>query len=121
MLLPMEKLCRIRDVQRAIISFEHRFAKNYGICLNEGMLLCSLCKSECLSSGELGDLLGLTLSNTSKVIASVEEKGLIKRILGKKDKRQMYFMLTGKGKELIASVNCEEMEVPEILKEAIVL
>ena len=66
----MEKLCKIRDVQRSIIAFEQRFVKRHGICLNEGMLLCSLHQSERLSSGELGELLGLTPSNTSKVIMS---------------------------------------------------
>lgn len=119
MLSCMDKLCKIRDAQRSIIAFEHRFIKRYGICLNEGMLLCSLYKSERLSSGELGDLLGLTPSNTSKVIASVEEKRFIKRIMGTKDKRQMYFTLTEKGRKIITSVNCDEVEVPEALKEVI--
>lgn len=115
----MDKLCKIRDVQRSIIAFEQRFVKRYGICLNEGMLLCSLHKSERLSSGELGELLGLTPSNTSKVIASVEEKGLITRILGTTDKRQMYFALTEKGRGKIASICCEEVEIPEFLNEII--
>ncbi|MDO4704547.1 winged helix DNA-binding protein [Tannerella sp.] len=113
----MDKLCKIRDVQRSIIAFEQRFVKRYGICLNEGMLLCSLQKSERLSSGELGELLGLTPSNTSKVIASVEEKGLITRILGTADKRQMYFSLTEEGRRRIASICCEEVEIPELLNE----
>lgn len=115
----MDKLCKIRDVQRSIIAFEQRFVKRYGICLNEGMLLCSLHKSGRLSSGELGELLGLTPSNTSKVIASVEEKGLITRILGTTDKRQMYFVLTEKGHEKIASICCEEIEIPKSLNEII--
>ena len=107
----MEKLCKIRDVQRSIIAFEQRFVKRHGICLNEGMLLCSLHQSERLSSGELGELLGLTPSNTSK--------GLITRILGTTDKRQMYFALTEKGREKIASICCEEVEIPEFLNEII--
>jgi DNA-binding MarR family transcriptional regulator len=116
MLPEMEKLCRIRDVQRSIIAFEQQFEKCYGICLNEGMLLCSLYKSESLSSGELSDLLGLTTSNTSKVIASVEEKELVMRILGTKDKRQMYFTLTEKGKQILSKIKCEELEVPKLLQ-----
>lgn len=115
----MEKLCKIRDVQRSIIAFEQRFVKRHGICLNEGMLLCSLHQSKRLSSGELGELLGLTPSNTSKVITSVEEKRLITRILGTTDKRQMYFALTEKGREKIASICCEEVEIPEFLNEII--
>ncbi len=116
MLREIGKLCRIRDVQRGIMAFEQQFENYYGICLNEGMLLCSLYKSEFLSSGELSDLLGLTTSNTSKVIASVEGKGLVVRIPGTKDKRQMYFTLTEKGKQSLSKIKCEELEVPGLLQ-----
>lgn len=112
----MEKLCKIRDLQRAVNQFEVQFEKRYGICLNEGMALCSLSKSERLSSGEIGELLGLTLSNGSKVIRSVENKGLIRRVVGDRDKRQMYFSLTDRGRELLAGINYEEIETPELLK-----
>jgi len=111
----MEKLCKIRDIQRAVAAFEHLFEKKYGICLNEGMALCSLHKASPLSSGEIGKLLGLSLSNTSKVIASLEKKGFIKRVLGAKDKRRMYFSLTAAGKKLISAVRSEELELPELL------
>jgi len=110
----MEKLCKIRDIQRAVAAFEHLFEKKYGICLNEGMALCSLHKASPLSSGEIGKLLGLSLSNTSKVIASLEKKGFIKRVLGAKDKRRMYFSPTAAGKKLISAVRSEEIEVPEL-------
>lgn len=111
----MEKLCRIRDLQRAVVLFESRFEKQYGICLNEGMLLCSLTKSERLSSGEIAELLGLTPSNTSKVIKSAEEKRLVERVMGSTDKRQMYFSLTGEGHGLISRIGCDEIEIPELL------
>ncbi len=111
----MEDLCRIRDIQRAVAGFESQFEKRYGICLNEGMALCSLHKAGSLSSGEIGELLGLTSSNASKVIKSIENKGLIERILGMKDKRQMYFSLTPRGKELILSVKCDEIPFSPLL------
>ena len=112
----MEMLCKIRDIYRSILAFEGKFEQQYGICLNEGMLLCSLSKPEQLSSGEIADLLGLTTSNTSKVIKSAECKGLIKRIMGEKDKRQMYFSLTDKGKECLLSINCNSIEMSGLLK-----
>ena len=49
----MDKLCKIRDIQRAVNQFEQSFDKEYGISLNEGMALCSLLKQGCLSSGEI--------------------------------------------------------------------
>ena len=56
----MDKLCRIRDLQRAVNQFEAAFEKRYGICLNEGMALCSLSNAERMCPGRLGELLGLT-------------------------------------------------------------
>ena len=112
----MEKLCRIRELQRAVNRFEAALERSYGICLNEGMALCSLSKAGRLSCGELGEMLGLTPSNTSKVLRSVEGKGYVNRALGTTDKRQMYFSLTEKGRVLLGSINCEEIETPELLK-----
>lgn len=112
----METLCKIRDIYRSIIEFEQLFQKEYGVCLNEGMLLCSLSKSDQLSSGEIAELLGLTTSNASKVIKSVENKSFIERILGKEDKRQMYFTLTDKGKECLQSLDCSRIRMSETLK-----
>ncbi|MGL5272752.1 MAG: winged helix DNA-binding protein [Phocaeicola sp.] len=113
----MEKLCKIRDIQRSIMLFEQQFIECYGICLNEGMALCSICQSEKkrLTASEVSELLGLTLSNTSKVLASIEKKLLIKRSLGKTDKRQMFFSLTPKGTELLSSIKCNGLTVPETL------
>jgi DNA-binding MarR family transcriptional regulator len=114
----MEKLCKIRDIYRSIVEFENIFQKRYNLGLNEGMLLCTVNKSKSkqCSSGEIASLLGLTFSNASKVIASVEKKGLLKRILGNNDKRQMYFILTKKGDELLMSMQNCELDVPELLK-----
>lgn len=91
-------LCQIRDVYRAIYEFELNFQQSYNLGLNEGMLLCSL-NVQKYSSNELAEILGLSNSNTSKVIKSIEKKGLIKRIVGKDDKRQMYFTLTESGRK----------------------
>ena len=58
-----------------------------------------------------------TSSNNSKVIGSIEKKGLVERVIGTKDKRQMYFSLTPKGKELISSLKCEQIEIAPPLLE----
>lgn len=112
----MDKLCKIRDIQRAVNQFEQSFDKKYGISLNEGMALCSLLKQGCLSSGEIGELLGLTSSNNSKIMRSVESKGLVERVMGTKDRRQMYFSLTPEGKELISAITCEQVEISPLLQ-----
>lgn len=108
-------LCQIRDIYRAIYVFESSFQQLYDLSLNEGMLLCSL-NTQKHSSNELANMLGLSNSNTSKVIKSVEKKGLIKRIVGKEDKRQMYFALSDLGKKKLESIKCAELDIPETLK-----
>ena len=115
-----QNICKIRDVFRLIMTFEAGFQQKYNLCLNEGMMLCTLQKGK-LSSKELAQSLGLTLSNTSKVIKSLETKMLIKRILGKTDKRQMYFSLTAKGSEKLNEINCEQQSVLPVINEMIVI
>ncbi len=115
----METLCQIRDIYRAIASFESQLEKTHNLCLNEGMLLCSLSRAEKLSSGEIAEVLGLTNSNTSKVIKSVESKRLIKRVMGTTDKRQMYFSLTERGKKSLSEIRCDEIKVPDLLKKVL--
>ncbi len=116
----MDKLCKIRDLYRAVTDFESEFEDEYHIGLNEGMLLCTLAKKENLSSGDIADKLGLRSSNTSKVIKSVEEKGLITRVVGEVDKRQMYFSLTTKGKDVLQLIECDKIELPDLLERILV-
>ncbi len=112
----METLCKIRDIYRVVAVFESQMEKTHNLCLNEGMLLCSLLKAERLSSGEIAEVLGLATSNASKVIKSVENKKLVERVLGDVDKRQMYFLLTEKGKQTLSKIKCEKLEIPKLLQ-----
>ena len=110
-------LRRIRDIQRSVAAFEQAFTRAYGLSLNEGMVLCSLSHAEHpLSSGQLGELLGLSASNASKVIAAAEHKGLVERSLGTADRRQMYFALTPSGCALLARIRTGGVECPELLR-----
>lgn len=111
----MDKLCRIRDLQRAVVQFEAAFERRYGISLNEGMTLCTLSKRPRICPGELGELLGLTPSNTSKVLRSAETKGLVARELCCKDRRQMFYSLTAEGQTLLESIHPSEVEIPSLI------
>ena len=111
----MNRLRKIRDLQHAISHAEHAFNEKYGLCFNEAMLLCYLKEtSKPITSGEISDLLVLSHSNTSKIISSTEDKGLIHRELGHDDKRHMYFNLTAKGEEVLNSIDCSILEIPEL-------
>ncbi len=112
----MEPLCRIRDIFRSINDFENQFHEKYGICLNEGMLLCTISKIGKCSSGKIAEVLGLSSSNASKVIVSMEKKDLIERIVGEEDRRQMNFILTEKGKKSLEYVKCDSKEILSVIE-----
>lgn len=87
-------LCKIRRLQRAISEYERELTERYSLTLNEGVLLCALREHGTLCASNMAQMLDLTMSNTSKVIRSVEDKGLLKRELCATDKRQMCFSIT---------------------------
>ena len=113
----MKNLCRIRDIQHAIAAYETAFERQFGVCLNEGMTLCSLDGGGKLSSGRLGELLGLSPSNTSKVLRSVEAKGYVAREVSPEDRRQMLFSITPAGRALVQTLHCEEQGMADLLRE----
>lgn len=109
-------ICKIRQYYRAIASFEMQLNKIAGINLNEAMLLCLLSENDKMSAGELSTQLGLTPSNTSKVLSSLERGGMVRRMLCKEDGRSMLFRITKKGSETLDSICCDKVQVPEGLK-----
>lgn len=112
---PKNKLCLLRDIFRSIREFEIGFQENHDLCLNEGMALCTL-KQGKMSSSDLADRLGLSTSNMSKVIKSIEDKGFVERILGKEDKRQMYFVLSSQGSQKLKQLCAEEPHIDTVLE-----
>jgi DNA-binding MarR family transcriptional regulator len=82
------------------------------------MVLCCL-RDKRLSSGEIADEINLTCSNTSKLLRSVEEKGYISRVLGERDKRQMYFELTKTGMEKLEKIEHDNIQLSEPLNSMI--
>ena len=108
----METLCKIRDVYRAIAEFEVQFTQMYDLSLNEGMLLCTLLNTPKLTSSEIAEALGLSASNTSK---------LITRLIGKEDKRQMRFSLTTEGKNRISDIKNATFELSGLLQQVVSL
>ena len=109
----------ILDIYLAISEFEVQFMQEFDLSLNEGMLLCTLLNTPKLTSSEIAEALGLSASNTSKVIRSVEDKKLIARLVGKTDKSQMHFALTPEGKSRITVIKNSTPEIPALLQEIV--
>lgn len=113
----MRSVCVMRDIYKAIFVFETEFEKVHGLSLNEAMVLCSLEEvgGEGMTSTAISGRTEMTPSHTSKVIRTVEEKKLIRRAVGKVDKREMYFSLTDKGRKHLEMISKEEIRIPELL------
>ena len=111
----MIDFCSIKEVQKALNELENNFKSSYGICINEASVLCSLSDC-CLTSSEIAKCADLRASHTSKTIRSIEDKGLIKRKIGKQDRRLMRFSLTKKGADLMQLMKEDKILIPEILR-----
>lgn len=113
----MKSICVMREIYKALDTYERAFEGAYGVCLNEAMALCALSyQKEKITSSMIAEKTGMSLSHTSKVLRLLESKELIKRSLGKEDKRQMYFALTQNGRIALEPMTEESIEIPELLK-----
>lgn len=105
----------MRELVKALSDLESQLVEMYGVTLNEAMTLCSIGDGT-LTASEISELTGLAASHNSKIISSVEKKELIQRSLGEKDKRQMQFILTEKGKTCLVKMKVNRICIPELLK-----
>lgn len=114
----MEKIaciCAMRDIWRAMNELENDLQNSYGLSLKETMVLCAI-GDETVSSSLISERTGLAPSNTSKVLRAAENKQLLVRHLGHKDKRQMFFTLTATAQRLLLRIREQGVTVPEILR-----
>lgn len=111
----MKSLCIMKDIYKAISEFEVSFEQVHGVSLNEAMTLCTIGDST-LSASVIAEQTGLSASHSSKVLRSIEEKELIQRALGDRDKRQMYFSLSEEGRNRLEGMQCGTVSIPKILQ-----
>lgn len=111
----MNKICICRDIYRALSELELELEAHFHVSTNEAMLLCCLSQGT-LSASQLAERCSMGCSHTSKIIRQVESKGLIYRELGDSDKRQMYFSLTEEGQGLLAQIERQPIQIPELLQ-----
>lgn len=105
----------MRDLIAALNELEANLSDNYGVSLNEAMVLCCIGEDK-LTASTISHNIGLLPPHTSKTLRSIEKKGLVKRSMGTQDKRQMYFKLTPDGKEIIERLRANGVDVPEMLQ-----
>ena len=104
----------MRELFQALSLLESRLLESHGISLNEAVVLCSV-GTETVTASTIVSRTGMTPSHASKVIRMAEEKGMLERTPGTKDKRQMYFALTDKAKEKLEDIRKHGIEIPDLL------
>lgn len=112
----MNEICKIKDLYRALYTFEREFQQNYDITINEAMLLCSLGDGIARSANEICDYMNLSSSRGSRVINTTEMKKFILRQLGDEDKRKMMFTLTAEGSKKLSEMHSESVNIMEKFK-----
>lgn len=113
----MKTICMMRNVLKALSSFETVFENTYGVSLNESMILCALHEAKKpMTSTALSKQTDLSPSHTSKMIRILEEKKLIERTLSETDKRLMFFHLTSDGQKRVQKLTLSNIEIPDLLK-----
>lgn len=105
----------MRELLQSINHLESQLMKLHAISINEAMSLCCI-GNDTLTASAISEAIGLTPSNTSKVLRSVESKGLVVRSLGSSDRRQMCFTLTDAGHETLQSIKNCPIDIPEFIR-----
>ncbi|MBN2553586.1 MAG: MarR family transcriptional regulator [Spirochaetales bacterium] len=91
-------LCSIKDTVRAIHELEKELKRSHGLTLNEALCLC--CVSNLSHSpGECAQQMGLSASRVSRIISSLERKGLLERRSQPDDHRSTELSITGRGRQ----------------------
>ena len=110
----MESICELKDIYNSLYKFEKDFQIQYGITINEAMVLCYLYDGETRTAGEICEYIGLSPSRVSKVVNSVEKLGFVERKLSDADKRLMLFALTTSGLRKITTMKQSDFNADEL-------
>ena len=86
---------RLKEIFLFVHQAEEKIRIHSGLTLNEALFLCSLLHSR--SPGELSRECGISLSRVSRILRSLESKGLILREERGADRRRASFSLSEEG------------------------
>lgn len=115
----MELICQIKEIYKALYTFEKEFAENFQMTINEAMLLCCMKDEKSRSANEIAEFIGLSNPRVSKIIMSVEKKGWLEREMGAEDKRKMIFSLSEKGRQVVKTMKSRSIPLNGVLAQLI--
>ncbi|HOX48002.1 MAG TPA: winged helix DNA-binding protein [Spirochaetales bacterium] len=113
-MVDLESISRIVSLLNRL---DERLKDAQAVGLAEAVVLSSLGRG-IRSPSEIAAATGIGASNLSRILKTLEERGLVERNIDDKDKRRFRFALTPAGHETLVAVEGSRLEIPEELLEA---
>lgn len=110
----MNSICKLKDIYKALHEFEASFLRQYGITVNEGIIICMLGNGP-LKVGDICADCSLSTSRLSKVLGSLEQKGYVQRSIDASDRRVVMVELTPVGTDKRSTMSEEQICIPDAL------
>jgi len=111
----MLDLCAVRKIQTAVRLLEKELRIHTALSLNDALCLCSVKHGIC-EPGLLAREMDLSPSRLSRILDSLEQRGLVERTVATGDRRAITVQLTSKAIHLIEQYQCADMELPAELQ-----
>ena len=109
----MDELCKIKNAITLLYEFEKKLKKQTGLTLNEAFCLCNL-SSEDKNPSMLSKEIGISISRISRVLNSLEKKGLIRRKISSQNKREITVNITESGSKKYSEIKKKQIKFPNI-------
>ena len=101
----MSFLAEMGETMRCYAQFRARRLEEYGVVGYQYLYITTLCRHPGLSQDELAEKLIFNKSSVARQVASLEEKGFVKRRRNEKDKREMLVYPTEKAEKLVPVIS----------------
>lgn len=99
-----EVIRSIRQVARAVGLFGRELWSNWGISPSQLAALEIVAAHESMSAGELADQMRVSPATVTRIVGSLEQKELVERSRGARDRRRVMISITPRGATLIDDV-----------------
>lgn len=100
---------QLKEMYHELNDFETYVQEHFDLKTHEAMVLFQLAEEDGMFSGRIATALGLSKSNCSKIIVSMERKGFLRREPCRKDTRCMRFYLEPKGKRMLKKLESSDL------------
>ncbi|MCH3916677.1 MAG: MarR family winged helix-turn-helix transcriptional regulator [Spirochaetia bacterium] len=115
----MIDLCALRVLLRDLQQVEDHMKKEVGLTFTEASTLCAIEKGNDAPAA-IAAAMGLSPSRASRLIMSLENKGMLIRCPSMDDKRVVNLGLTAKGKNVLDKFHHCDTCLPRYIEEALI-